>query len=319
MDQLSDLLQVFKTRKAIAATKFLNVTNFDVVPKGVISSVNDLDFIREKYGMDYHTVDYKEYFSEMDLLLKDRELMKKSETLAENLLAGAGASNMTKEDVQNSFNYYLSVLHFFDKFNCNAFGVECFELCSSMNPWNRRFTPCMTHSLLKNEGFPSACEKDLNALLSMGVMMYLTNKPAYMGNPDFNLEESTITLHHSDSPTRMMGFDQPVEYYEIKSFTEAGFGVTLRYDYGAHKGQEVTLARFDPAGKRMLVIPGEISGGGGMEGYGCSQRVSIAVKSSRESMRAMQDFGHHLSLIYGNCTEQVRDLGVLMDFEVVVV
>jgi len=113
--------------------------------------------------------------------------------------------------------------------------------------------------------------------------------------------------------------DKPSDYYEIKSFTEAGFGATLSYDYEAHKGQTITLARFDPSAKKILVIPGEISGGSGMDGFGCSQRVSITVADARETMRRMQDFGHHLSMVYGNCVEQVRDLGELMGFEVVMV
>ena len=316
MNQLNDLLLVFKARKAFHNTRFLNVTNFEVVPKGVISSVTNIDFIKEKYGMDYHTVNYQEFFSEMDKLLKDKDIRQKAEKLAEELIAGSGASNMTKDDVINSFNFYLTVLHFFSKYNCNAFGIECFELCSSMNPWNRRFTPCMTHSLLKNDGFPSACEKDLSALLAMAAMMYVSLKPAYMGNPDLDLEKNLIMLHHSDSPTRMNGLDKPHDYYEIKSFTEAGFGATLRYDYEAHKGQVVTLARFDPTAKKILVVPGEISGGGGMNGFGCSQRVSITVKDARETMREMQEFGHHFSLVYGNCVESIRDLGVIMGFEV---
>jgi hypothetical protein len=316
MAQLNALLVVFKARKAFQHTRFLNVTNFDVVPKGVISSVSNIDFIKEKYGMDYHTVNYAEFFSDMDNLLKDKEIRQKAEKLAGELTAEAGTTNMSQDDVVNSFNFYLTVLHFFDKYECNAFGVECFELCSSMHPWNRRFTPCMTHSLLKNEGFPSACEKDLNALLAMAVMMYVSHKPAYMGNPDFDHDKNIITLHHSDSPTRMTGFDQPSDYYEIKSFTEAGFGATLRYDYEAHKGQTVTLARFDPSAKNIMVIPGVISGGAGMDGFGCSQRVSISVNNSRETMRIMQDFGHHLSLVYGNCVEQIRDLGELMGFGV---
>ena len=319
MTQLNDLLVVFKARKAFQNTRFLNVTNFEAVPKGAISSVNDLDFINEKYGLDYHTVNYTEFFTDMDNLLKDKTVRQKAEKLADDLIAGAAASNMKKDDVINSFNFYLTVLNFFNKYNCNAFGIECFELCSSMNPWNRRFTPCMTHSLLKNEGFLSACEKDLSALLAMGVLMYVSHKPAYMGNPDFDLQQNVITLHHSDSPTRMAGFDKPADYYEIKSFAEDGFGATLRYDYEAHKGQIVTLARFDPSARKILVIPGEISGGAGMNGFGCSQRVSITVNDVRETIRKMQDFGHHLSLVYGNCVEQIRDLGVIMGFEVLII
>lgn len=319
LSQLNLLLNVFKARKAFQKTRFLNVTNFDVVPKGVISSLNNLEFIRNAYGMDYHTVDYREFFNEMDKLENNTSLVKKAKELARKLIQGAGKCNMSAEDVEYSFMYYLTVVEFLERYDCNAFGVECFELCSSMNPWNRRFTPCMTHSLLKNEGFPSACEKDMNALLAMACMMYVSNRPAYMGNPDFDLDKNTITLHHSDSPTRMRGFDTPDDYYEIKSFTEAGFGATLRYDYAAHKGQQVTLARFNPAGTKLMLIPGKISDGGGMEGFGCAQRVTFEVENSKECMRIMHDFGHHLSMVYGDCTEQIRDLAVLMEFETVLV
>lgn len=310
----------FKARKGIRETRFLNVTNFkEVVPKGVISSIGDLDFLKEKYGLGYQTVDYEEFFTEMDTLMKDKSIFRKAEELAKELVSGASDINMTEEDVVNSFHFYLTVLHFMSKYDCNAFGIECFELCSSMEPWNRRFTPCMTHSLLKNAGFPSVCEKDVSALMAMTVMMYISQKPAYMGNPDFDLENNILRLHHSDSPTKMNGFDQPHDYYEIKSFTAAGFGATLRYDYESKKGQKVTLSRFDPTGKKILVIPGEISGGGGMDGLNCSQNVSFKVKDCKETMRKMQDVGHHLSMVFGDYTDQIRDLAELMDFEVIIV
>jgi L-fucose isomerase-like protein len=315
MEQLNSLLMVFKARKGIRQTKLLNVTNFNEVPKGVISSISDIGFLQEQYGLSHHTVDYREFFSGMDQLVQDGKIRKKAGELANALINGASARNMSDEDVANSFYFYLTVLHFLSKYDCNAFGIECFELCSSMEPWNRRFTPCMTHSLLKNAGFPSACEKDLSALMAMTVLMYISQKPAYMGNPDFDLDNDIITLHHSDSPTKMHGFDQPDDYYEIKSFTESGFGATLRYDYEQQKGQQVTLARFDPAGKKLLILPGEISGGGGLDGYGCSQKVSIKVRDCKETVRIMHDFGHHLAMVYDDWTDPIRDLAVLAGFE----
>ena len=53
-----------------------------------------------------------------------------------------------------------------------------------------------------------------------------------------------------------------------------------------------------------------------MDGLGCSQRVSFRVSNAREAMREMQDFGHHLSMVFDNCTEQIRDLSILMGFDV---
>jgi L-fucose isomerase-like protein len=102
MDQLARLLTVFKARKGIRHTKFLNMTNFGVVPKGVISSIGNIDFLKEKYGLDYQTVNYREFFPEMDSLLKDKEIQAKAERLADELIMGASGTNMTKNDVINS-------------------------------------------------------------------------------------------------------------------------------------------------------------------------------------------------------------------------
>ena len=37
---------------------------------------------------------------------------------------------------------------------------------------------------MKDEGIPSGCEEDLNALMAMLIMQYAANRPAFMGNPN---------------------------------------------------------------------------------------------------------------------------------------
>ena len=105
-----------------------------------------------------------------------------------------------------------------DKYSCHAFTIDCFELCSSMHPWRRRFTPCLTHALLKDTGYPSACEGDINALLAMMVEMYLSRKAVYMGNPDVDVDKNTLSLHHSVASLKMKGLDKSDSYYEIDGF-----------------------------------------------------------------------------------------------------
>jgi len=69
----------------------------------------------------------------------------------------------------------------------------------------------------------------------------------------------------------------------------------------------------------MLVTHGEITGGGGLEGLGCAQNVDIRIPKGYEFWRESQNFGHHLSLVYGDLIHRIRDLGDMMDFEVVAV
>ena len=41
---------------------------------------------------------------------------------------------------------------------------------------------CLTHSRLRDEGIPSACEADTNVLMAITLLMYLSVKSVYMGN-----------------------------------------------------------------------------------------------------------------------------------------
>lgn len=319
-DDLNRLIRLMTVRKAVQQTKILNVTNFfDRVPLGVVSSIIDLDFVKDHYGIDYQNVDYAEFFSEMDQVVKRKAIKMEAEKIGDKLIRNASKTNMDREDVINSVLFYLTTRTMMDKYNCNAFIIECFELCSSLNPCNRRFTPCLTHALLKDGGCPSACEKDLNALLTMMVEMYLSKKAAYMGNPDIDVKENILSLHHSDASKKLRGFDQPDSPYELKSFTKSGFGATLRYDFNRDKDEMVTVARFDPSAAKLLMTKGTILSGSGLDGYGCAQRVNIQIPDGKDFLHKQQDFGHHLTLVLGDYTEEIKRLSEIMDFEVVAV
>lgn len=309
--------RLMMARKAFANTKLLNVTNFsDRVPYGVVSGITNMDILKSKYGMDCEFIDYREFFSHMDRVESDMAMVKLSEKLAEDLLEKAFSSDMTRDNIAKSVLFYIATAKMMQKHGCNAFTIECFELCSSLNPWNRKFTPCLTHSLLKDNGIPSACEGDINALLAMMVQMYLSNKAIYMGNPNVDKDNNILTLHHSVASLRMFGIDQNPSPYYIHSFMRAGYGATLRHPFIEHAGEKMTVGRFDPSGTKIMISSGEVTGGSGISGFGCSQNVEMQIPNGRAFWKASQDYGHHLAFVYGDYTNQIEDLGPLMGFEV---
>jgi L-fucose isomerase-like protein len=315
-DQLKDLLKLMFVRKAFSRTKLLIVTNFPKsVPKGVVSSLTDLEILREKYRMNYHYVDYNEFFKVMDDMEGDNNSFKTAHEISKKLLDGAKSNNMSLENIINSVRFYLTTQYFLEKYSCNAFTIECFELCSSLNPWNRKFTPCLCHALLKDMGYPSACEADINVLLSMAVQMYLSGKAVYMGNPDIDINNNTLTVHHSVASLKMMGFDQPETGYDIASFATSGFGATLRHDFKENINKVMTVGRFSPSGKEMLITKGNIIDGN-TTGCGCAQNVTLQIPDGKEFLEKQQDYGHHLSLVYGDYCKQIIDLGKIMGFKV---
>ena len=151
----------------------------------------------------------------------------------------------------------------------------------------------------------------------MMIEMYLSRKSVYMGNPDIDKKENILKIHHSVASLKLFGIDKEKSDYDIHSFAESGFGVTLRHDFSKSKGEVVTIGRFNPSGTKMIVTKGEIIGGSGLEGCGCAQNVEIKVPNAYELWREMQNFGHHQALVYGDYIENIRDLGDMMNFEVI--
>ena len=274
--ELLGLARLLNARTAFANTKMLYVTNFPhQYPWGCTSSaVVNMDQIKDHYGFDYKFVDYEEFFADMDSLIRDNNIAKIRKQAAQELLANAGSSNMTLQDVEKSLDFYYATLTSMEKYDCNAFTIECHELCSSLNPWTRKFTPCLTHALLKDMGLPAACEGDVNALMAMMIQMYVSGKSVYMGNPFFNFEKNTLRLKHSNCSLKMNGLNTPNTPYDIHSFAESGFGATLRHDFRQYTGTQTTVARFDPSGMKILVTRGEVITGIGNEGFGCEQSVT---------------------------------------------
>ena len=317
-EELLRLGKLLNARKAFANTKMLYVTNFPFqYPWGCTSSaVVNMDKIKEHYGFDYKFVDYEEFFAEMDTLVQDKKIAKIRKQAGQELLQNANSSNMTLQDIEKSLDFYYATLSSMEKYDCNAFTIECHELCSSLNPWNRRFTPCLTHALLKDTGFPAACEGDVNALMAMMLEMYVSDKSVYMGNPFFNYDENTLRLKHSNCSLKMDGFYAQNTPYDIHSFAEAGFGATLRHDFKKHTGTQCTVARFDPSGMKILVTKGDVITGIGNEGFGCEQSVTVRITDCYEFWRSSQNYGHHFSLVYGDYTKEIRDLGDMMNFHV---
>ena len=214
----------------------------------------------------------------------------------------------------SDIKYYLAAKRMMDIYQCNAFSTACHELCTSEIPQNRKFTPCMCHSLMKGEGIPSACEEDLNAMMAMLVMQYSANRPAFMGNPNMETDE-LLRLHHAVPALCMNGYGtQPLEY-SLWAFTGQGFGGKLQIDFAQNKSNYVTLGRFNPAGDTMCVKVGEVIRSEFDDVY-CSPYYYIKMDDAREFMHNLAGFGHHQVLIFGDWMKQIKKIAKVIGFRV---
>lgn len=146
------------------------------------------------------------------------------------------------------------------------------------------------------EGIPSACEYDTDAVLSQQALIAVSGKRPYMGNTcpvpvenghlttaRFGTTPEQISILEAENPENLYMMQHSVAHrrlrnpdenapYAIRNFAyDQGFGVTIRYDFTADKGQKITMCRFSPDGSKLFIGSGEIVMGGGYEGYNCSQ------------------------------------------------
>ena len=305
-------LKLLQVRKAFHHTRMMIVTQGNSFPSvGVVSSIVDLAGLRDRLGVDHAFVSAFQIIKDMDGLPAEAE--QEVETLTDWLVKNAQACHMKREDVLPSVRFFVTAKRFLERYECNAFAIPCFEICATKAMEQRRVMFCLAHTLLKDMGIPSACEADTNVLMAIALLMYLSGKSIFMGNSwEKDREQNVLRICHDVPGLRMKGFDQPPLPYELRNFTVGGWGATVRYDFNRDKDQPVTLARFNPAGDSVLVAAGTIVGGENFDQIGCSLAVDVEVNDVVDLFEKEQDFGHHLAMVYGDYTEDIRRLGKLM-------
>ncbi len=353
-----DMFKALTVRKVLANTRALVLNRFatDVSPVSAQDGFLSLEKVKDKLGVNFNVMDIHEY---LDMLtnrpadenptqpgrmmnnINDEDMVHINE-ITKSLIAGADECEIEEKYVSNSVRaYYLAkkLLSFRD---CNAFTAPCPDMCSTRRLNQEKCTLCLTHSLLEEEGIPSACEADLNILMCKVILESLTEKSTYMGNtcwlrivdgkitaPDFNsvtpeefekikdIPNLMVTLH-SVANRKLKGYDKVDENYALRSFAFSGWGATMRYDFSKDLDQTVTVVRIDPTCEKMLVIRGKIKGQFGYGRQNCSTAVIYQVEDAQSAYEKTFDFGSHMALVYGDYTKELEMVCKVLGLEMVV-
>lgn len=351
-------LKVLRIRKVLAQTRVLLSHRFDstLCMAGAADSFTNLTEVTEKLGTRFRYVNIHELLDHMSPPVDGgypttpgRECpgiteadIEQANVIADGLIADADEVVISREYLLQSILANLNIKKHLEFYDCNAFAAPCPDVCSTRRLDAMKFTFCLNHSLLNEEGIPSACEYDVTAALSMMILMNLSYKSAYMGNTiplplekdgkvvlppymlteeDFkgidNLENLYMT-HHSVPNRKFKGLFAENERIGIRHFAwEQGFGAVLRYDFRKDAGQVITMTRFSPDLKKIFVGKGTIVGGAGLHVDNCNNIVIFRVGDIEKFFDTQCLFGNHLPLVYGDYTKEVAMLGEFLGLEVV--
>ncbi|MFC2028143.1 hypothetical protein ACFLU3_05600 [Chloroflexota bacterium] len=233
--------------------------------------------------------------------------------VVQSWLAGATeVDGPSSEEMTEVAKVYLAFDSFLERTGAQAVAVGCLELMYQCG-----LVPhCFALSQLRDRGIPAACESDIIALLTMIMLDYLTNKPAYMGNVvRANPTNNQIMISHGCTPSRMAGLDQPPTPYKlVHSYSgqfHSGSGLTSLPNI--EKRQEVTITRIARNLDRIFVTTGEIVDF--RETLLDRGTMDIQVKDARKFFHNAP--GNHHVVVYGNHIEQLRELSQLLSIELI--
>jgi len=217
------------------------------------------------------------------------------------------------EEIISSARFYLAIKELMVKERARAI--------TSSNCMGEPAKGCLTFSKLNDLGLVGACEGDMDSTLTMLMFGYAFGVPGFVSDPVFDTAGNALIHFHCTSATKMDGPAGKRLPFTIRTQSDSERGVSL--DVENRIGQTVTCAKFINL-DTMLISTGKIFKITHDE-LGCRTQFWTRV---RDADKMFHNWGAdilkgdtmtllHRAVFYGDYTQNIKKLGVLMGFNVV--
>jgi hypothetical protein len=218
----------------------------------------------------------------------------------------------TREDVINGIKSYLVAGKILETERADAISMDCLGALSD-KPIS---LPCISWSKMNDNGIPAACEADTGAIAAQIIVQYLFDRPGFQQDPVADTSDDTIIGAHCSCPTRLNGFNNLPEPFEIVHHHGNRDAVPRTI---WRKGQRVTCMDFLPAGEvnqnqsQMLISTGVVEDNMNVPpSGGCVVSVKVKFDGGHEVL-SFPGF-HHL-FFYGEYKRELKAFCKLFNFE----
>ena len=235
--------------------------------------------------------------------------------LAEEMTAGAlRVIEPSPREIQDAMRFYLGIKKLLAEEQANAITIDCFGAISRETQKMDQLPayPCMSWSLLNDEGMYGVCESDVNSTMTQMLLTPATGMPGFVSDPVFDLSRNEVIHAHCVSARKMRGLNGPSAPYLLRSHLETAEGATFQVLLPA--GDTITCARFNGP-DRLLVTTAEVTGHIQSD-RGCRTQFRTVVSDARKWLDNYSG-GLHRVIFYGNHTGTLKRMGRMMGFEVV--
>jgi hypothetical protein len=304
-DEVDAQLRLLGVKKRLACSKVVIVGAYQCAER-----LPDPEVVRRKLGVEFVSVSGAEFVHEIDAV----DAAAAERTASEWSRNAKGDAEPAAAEVLDGARAYLALERVLRRAGAQAASVGCLEIMYA----HGRAPFCLALAALRDAGLPAGCEADAGATLTMLMLEYLTDRPAYMGNlVRADPESNQVSISHGCSPVLIAGRDRPAKPYRLVHSHSAppfsrdesgGSGVTSYVDYGDAE-QEVTVARLDADLDGLMVARAEITD---CRDTICDRTtLDVRVRDAREFVRKAA--GNHQVVVYGDYRAGLEGLCRLLD------
>ncbi len=220
----------------------------------------------------------------------------------------------TRQDVINGLKSYYVAGRILEREGGDAITMDCLGALGKIDV----SLPCIAWSRMNDDGIPAACEADVGAVASLVMTHYLFDRPGFQQDPVADTADNTIIGAHCSCATRLNGYSEPPEPFDIK------------HHHGNRDAVPRTIWREGQRVTNIDVLPGNgqtpstvlVSAGTVVENKevppsgGCVVSVKVKFDGGQEVLSFP---GFHQIFFYGDYKEQVCDFCRLCGFTAQVV
>ncbi len=250
------------------------------------------ELARARFQLDMIDLPIPELSALVEAGRKNEALMEKCQRAARTYIDAEGVKLVTTEKaVREAF--LLQQLFYEQMAKSDAFAVT---VRGCMNSY-AGIMPCMTLTLINDEGYMAYCEGDFVTIPSGILLHFICGKPTYFCNPTWP-HQGKMMFAHCTAPRRMDG--KTLAPVELVTHYESDHGAATHVRFP--QGQLLTILKPDFEAKNWLAMTGRILDNPYPDT--CRAQVEVALHAdTQEVIRNMRGF--HCMLAYGDYTREV--------------
>jgi len=304
-DELENIVRLMRVGPHLRKTRILVVRG----PQGTAAACS-AEKVREKLGVEMIPATVEETIKAHQAVnIKDAE----QEAQKYWISKAKKIVEPSRDEIINSARFYMALK--------NIMIREGAQAVTSSNCMGGPAKGCLAFSKLNDLGLVGACEGDMDSTLTMLMFAYAFGVPGFISDPVVDTATNALIHFHCTSATKMDGPNSKRLPFTIRTQSDSERGVSLEVENRI--GQVVTCAKFINL-DTMLISTGKIFKVTHDE-LGCRTQFWTEVADA-QSMFHNWGAGIlkggtmallHRDVFYGDYMQDIKNLGVLMGFNIV--